>query len=142
MWDVRKTVRSKPLALLSHTLAVTSAYFAPALPHTVVTTCNDNLLRFWNPQATDSHLVQVKHNNNTGRYITNFRAVWDPNSSVVLIGNMNKKLDVYDMNGNEIASVSHDLCSAIPAVNVAHATLALVASGNGSGYVNVWGPYE
>ena len=152
-------------------------------------------------------MVQVKHNNNTGRYITNFRAVWVPQASAVLIGsppppptplssffiaaqsvlrgvsacttcaggrrkadnlhgasahaastlasvtlasshvlhtpctgNMNKKVDILDRKGKELASLAHEQCSAIPAVNVAHPSRALVASGNGSGYVNVWAP--
>jgi WD40 repeat protein len=142
VWDCRRIAKAKPLHLLEHTLAVTAAYYAAAAPHTLVTTCNDNLVRFWSPkaQAKESQVVKVKHNNNTGRYITNFRAVWDPTSSAVLIGNMNKKVDFLAPDGKELASISHELCSAIPAINVAHASLALVASGNGSGYVNVWGP--
>jgi WD repeat-containing protein 76 len=140
IWDARKVSKSKPLHLLQHSLAVTGAYFSPSSPFSVVTTCNDNLLRFWTPEDQAASVVHVKHNNNTGRYITNFRAVWDPKCSVVLIGNMNKKVDVLDGQGRELASISHEQCSAIPAVNVAHPSLALIASGNGSGYINVWAP--
>lgn len=142
VWDIRKTIKSKPVHLLEHTLAVTGAYYAAAAPHSLVTTCNDNLLRFWTPQANgkEAQVIKIKHNNNTGRYITNFRAVWDPKSNIALIGNMNKKVDFVAADGKEVASISHELCSAIPAVNVAHPRLALVASGNGSGYVNVWAP--
>ena len=142
VWDVRKTVKSKPLHMLEHTLAVTGAYYAPAAPHLLVTTCNDNLVRFWTPagQGKEGQVIKIKHNNNTGRYITNFRAVWDPKSNTALIGNMNKKVDFLAADGKAVASISHDLCSAIPAVNVAHPHFALVASGNGSGYINVWAP--
>jgi len=140
IWDARKVSKSKPLHLLQHSLAVTGACFSPSSPFSVVTTSNDNLLRFWTPEDKAASVVQVKHNNNTGRYITNFRAVWHPKGDVVLIGNMNKKVDVLDGQGRELASISHEQCSAIPAVNVAHPSLALIASGNGSGYVNVWAP--
>lgn len=147
VWDLRKAGGAKPkhVHLLQHTLAVTSAYFGPASggagARAIVTTCNDNLLRFWRPGAGHAHEVtQAKHNNNTGRYITNFRAVWDRKTGAVLIGNMDKKLDIFDgATGKLLGSAAHELCSAIPAVNVAHDTLPLVASGNGSGYVNVWG---
>ena len=140
IWDARKVSKAKPLHSLQHSLAVTGAYFEPRAPFSVVTTCNDNLVRFWSPEDKAASVVQVKHNNNTGRYITNFRAVWVPQASAVLIGNMNKRVDILDRKGKELASIAHEQCSAIPAVNVAHPSLALVASGNGSGYVNVWAP--
>ncbi len=56
------------------------------------------------------------------------------------VGNMDKRLDLYSATGSLEASLADDLCTAIPAVIAAHATAPLVATGNGSGYVNVWSP--
>ena len=138
LWDQRKVVRSKPLGSLSHGLGVTSAFFAPCGSGKVVTTCNDNYIRIWDSKKEDK-VVKVKHNNETGRYITNFRALWDPKSSdTIVVGNMNKNLDIIAADGSYVASISDDNCTAIPAVNAIHCSLDLIASGNGSGYVNVW----
>lgn len=140
IWDTRKVSKAKPLHLLQQSRAVTSAYICPSGPLSLVTTCYDDTVRFWRPEDKANPVITVKHDNQTGRFVTNFRAVWDPKSSVVLIGNMKKKVDILDGQGREIASISHEHCTTIPAVNVAHPTLALMASGGGSGYVNVWAP--
>eukprot|EP00960_Hanusia_phi_P053599 762181-Hanusia_phi.AAC.9 len=138
LWDQRKIVRSKPLSSLGHTLGVTSAFFSPCGSGKVVTTCNDNYIRIWDTKRGDQ-VVKVKHNNETGRYITNFRALWDPKSSdTIVVGSMNKNLDIIAADGAYVASISDERCTAIPAVNAVHPSLDLIASGNGSGYVNIW----
>jgi hypothetical protein len=104
VWDIRKAAskgRPKALQQLQHSLAVTSAYYSTGGGEgggvgssgeeggaVVVTTCNDNLLRFWQPHHAGAVPLAktLKHNNNTGRYITNFRAVCAARSSAVLIG--------------------------------------------------------
>lgn len=85
LWDVRKLVgpskSQSAVATLQHTLGLTSAYFSNQGDR-LVTTCNDDFIRIYNgtPAALArggkaAQPIKVKHNNQTGRWLTPFRAV-------------------------------------------------------------------
>ncbi|KAK1339003.1 hypothetical protein QTO34_019672 [Cnephaeus nilssonii] len=84
---------SQPLISLSeHTKSIASAYFSPLTGNRVVTTCADCKLRIFDSSCISSQiplLTTIWHNTNTGRWLTRFRAVWDPKQEdCVIVGSM------------------------------------------------------
>jgi len=56
----------------------------------VLTTSRDNTLRIWDGAKGLAERVVIKHNNNTGRWISPLRAVWSPAGDAVICGNMGR----------------------------------------------------
>ena len=56
----------------------------------VLTTSRDNTLRIWDGAKGLTERVVIKHNNNTGRWISPLRAVWSPAGDAVICGNMGR----------------------------------------------------
>jgi WD40 repeat protein len=94
VWDNRRLDENvEPVCRFEYKNAVTSVAFHPSDPHKLVSTCYDDTVRIHTlHQEPSHHEVVIKHNNQTGRWITLFKAVWDPKSdtsrSIVAIGNM------------------------------------------------------
>ena len=80
-----------------------AAFFAPDGSGRLATTCYDDLVRIWTPSKDKAsahtqwggkgggtgHLsTAIKHNNQTGRWVLPFRAVWAPGSDGVVVGSM------------------------------------------------------
>lgn len=65
---------------MPHPKVVNSAYFSPVSGKKLLTTCIDNRVRVWNyllalDQEPDQEIV---HSHDFNRYLTPFRAEWDP----------------------------------------------------------------
>ena len=56
----------------------------------MLTTSRDNTLRIWDGAKGLAERVVIKHNNNTGRWISPLRAVWSPAGDAVICGNMGR----------------------------------------------------
>jgi hypothetical protein len=56
----------------------------------VLTTSRDNTLRIWDGAKGLAERVSIRHNNNTGRWISPLRAVWSPAADAVICGNMGR----------------------------------------------------
>ena len=103
----------------------------------------------------------VKHNNQTGRWVTmwvffsvaslplsnahlvrSLRAQWQrhpPNSiQRFCIGNMNRFVDVYTANGEQLAQLGGDGITAVPAVAQFHPSEQWIAAGTASGKLCLW----
>lgn len=140
----------------------------------LLTTSHDNSLRIWQRPikgSDDAHVIE--HNNFTGhffymqeqresgcsqgerigRWITNFRAIWSPNTSQssFLVGNMKRAIDIYSGTTGRPLALKHDeeLVTAIPAVNAYHPTYGVDTtdqimwmSANASGKCLLWGTPE
>eukprot|EP00198_Chlamydomonas_reinhardtii_P010358 XP_001699695.1 predicted protein [Chlamydomonas reinhardtii] len=96
--------KTKPLSLLQHAKSCHAAYWAPNGSKRLLSTSYDDTLRVWgDPTAAGaaadggcfSQLLSISHNNQTGRWITPFRAVWSAVSDAVLVGSMKRGLDVF-----------------------------------------------
>lgn len=153
LWDLRKlqsssTTTADTIPDAVHTMtfrrSVTSVYFNPQDSNKLLSTCYDDHVRVhYNlTQAADKHShAEMSHNNQTGRWITNFKAVWDPKSpNYAVVGNMNRGIDIIKAeNSAEIVrNITSDYLTAQPAVNAFHPNLDLVASGNASGKIALW----
>ncbi|XP_036400465.1 WD repeat-containing protein 76 [Megalops cyprinoides] len=84
IYDIRCLQRrnNKPVSsLLGHSLSVSSAYFSPSTGNRVLTTCMDNNIRVFDTSEFKSQaplLCSIRHDMQTGRWLTKLRAVWDP----------------------------------------------------------------
>jgi hypothetical protein len=82
----------------------------------------------------------IPHNNQTGRWVTILRAVWqeapEDNVQKLVVANMNRGIDVYGEDGVQLAHLSDgELVSAVPAVARAHPSRPWFAGGTASGKV-------
>lgn len=84
----------------------------------------------------------VKHNNQTGRWVTILKPQWQrrPTDGIqkFAIGNMNRFVDVYDANGEQLAQLDGDGITAVPAVAHLHPSQNWVVGGTASGKVCLW----
>ncbi|NWX34294.1 WDR76 protein, partial [Notiomystis cincta] len=129
VFDVRylKAKRNKPLSSLTgHTKSVASAYFSPVTGSRVVTVCADDKLR---------------HNNNTGRWLTRFRAIWDPKQEhCFLVGSMAqpRQIQVFQDTGKLLHSFCNDCLGSVCSINVVHPSQNILVGGNSSGRLHVF----
>ncbi len=85
---------------------------------------------------------KVAHNNQTGRWVTILKPQWQhrPKDGIqkLVIGNMNRFVDVFAADGSQLAQLGGDGITAVPAVAHFHPTMDWVAGGNGSGKLCLW----
>jgi len=85
---------------------------------------------------------QIPHNNQTGRWVTILKPQWQkqPHDGVqkFVIGNMNRFVDVFAADGEQLAQLGGDGITAVPAVAHFHPTKDWVAGGNASGKLCLW----
>lgn len=84
----------------------------------------------------------IKHNNQTGRWVTILKPQWQerPEDGIqkFVIGNMNRFVDVYSADGEQLAQLSGEGITAVPAVAQFHPTRDWVAAGTASGKLCLW----
>ena len=84
----------------------------------------------------------IRHNNQTGRWVTILKAQWQeqPQDGIqkFVIGNMNRFVDVYTSEGEQLAQLGGDGITAVPAVAKFHPTKDWVAGGTASGKLCLW----
>merc|ERR1712062_227746 len=89
--------------------AISSAFFSPKTGSRVVTVAYDNKLRLYD--TSEDKLTakilkpykSISHNNQTGRWLTTFKAEWHPNrDDIFFVGSMNqpRQIDIYSDQGN------------------------------------------
>ncbi|XP_042328356.1 WD repeat-containing protein 76 [Sceloporus undulatus] len=148
IYDVRhlKKSGSKPVvSLTGHTKSVASAYFSPITGNRVLTTCADDKLRIFGTKCLSSlapTLRTIKHNNNTGRWLTRFRAVWDPKrDDCFVVGSMSRprQIQAFHVTGELVRDfLSEDYLGSVCSINAWHPTRYILAGGNSSGRLHVF----
>jgi WD40 repeat protein len=151
IWDMRKlhvkkhTVVGKQAEVCSgheHQQSCQAAYWAPDGSKKVVSTSFDDTVVIWDARGTKMEVVKkVKHNNNTGRYMLPFRAVWWNNSDAVVVGGLRRTVDVISSDGKGGGvdfALKSEYMTAIPSRHCVHPTLAVLASATGSGRVHIF----
>eukprot|EP00051_Salpingoeca_urceolata_P021785 m.346213 g.346213 ORF g.346213 m.346213 type:complete len:729 (+) comp19861_c0_seq9:372-2558(+) len=148
LWDARNLKPKAALATLVHNRAVSSAIFNYAGTK-LVTTSHDDFVRIWSDmtsgQPNAAPTRKIKHNNHTGRWLTNFKAIWDPmTDDHVIIGSMGRprSVDIFDATtGKRAVKLEHDeLFNSVTSLHACHpsAARAVIAGGNSSGRIFVW----
>jgi len=93
------------------------------------------------PELMDPE-VTISHNNQTGRWVTILRPQWQrhPSDGIqkLVIGNMNRFVDVYSATGEQLAQLGGNGITAVPAVAVFHPTKDYIAAGTASGKLCLW----
>ncbi|NXI48804.1 WDR76 protein, partial [Chloroceryle aenea] len=148
IYDVRylKPKGNAPVSTLGgHPKSVASAYFSPGSGRRVVTVCADDMLRVYDTSSLPSTvavLKAVRHNNNTGRWLTRFQAIWDPKrEDCFVVGSMARprQIEVFRDTGKLLHSFSNPDClGSVCSVNVFHPTQSILVGGNSSGRLHVF----
>ncbi|KZV69504.1 WD40 repeat-like protein [Peniophora sp. CONT] len=139
-----------------HGKSVSSAYWDPR-GRSIVSTSYDDTLRLWdvNPSmmAKDAPFkdfkpaTRIKHNCQTGRWLTVLKAQWSANPDVYphfTVGNMDHSVNVYSAKGELLAKLADSTkITAVQAVTCSHPSVVeRIATGNGSGRCVLWAPAD
>ncbi|NXY21321.1 WDR76 protein, partial [Atrichornis clamosus] len=140
VFDIRylKAKGNNPVSSLTgHTKSVASAYFSPVTGSRVVTVCADDKLR-----GMLLFSFPCRHNNNTGRWLTRFRAIWDPKQEhCFVVGSMAqpRQIQVFQDTGKLLHSFYNvDCLSSVCSINVVHPSQNILVGGNSSGRLHVF----
>ncbi|KAI7843657.1 hypothetical protein COHA_002559 [Chlorella ohadii] len=144
LWDMRALSSSKggapkPLATGGHPQACQAALFAPDGSRRLVSTSFDNTCRIWDGANGMQQLLAVKHDNQTGRWVLPFRACWNAAGDGVIVGNMNRFVDIFDAGSGALAGqLSSPFMTAIPSRNAVHPRLPVLAAATNSGRIHIY----
>lgn len=140
IFDIRS--RQKKLtpvvSMVGHSKALSSAMFSSVTGNSVVTVCYDNKLRIYDTTKMEAKVFpkkQISHNNQTGQWLTTFKAEWHPRrDDVFFVGSMSypRQIDVYKPTGEHFPIRGEELTS-ICSIVKAHPTQDIVVGGNSSG---------
>lgn len=159
IWDLRK-INGKgdarqPSLLGEHTSRLSVSHAAWSAAGYVATASYDDTVKIYSfpsankwkvghelDEAAMEPSAVIKHNNQTGRWVTILKAQWQqrPEDGIqkFVIGNMNRFVDVYTSEGEQLAQLGGDGISAVPAVAQFHPTRDWVAAGTASGKLCLW----
>ncbi|KAK4664753.1 uncharacterized protein QC763_506590 [Podospora pseudopauciseta] len=159
IWDLRKIQGTgdmrKPVLLGEHEsrLSVSHASWSSA-GHIATSSYDDTIKIYSFPDAGSwkagvelfddqmEPVHKIAHNNQTGRWVTILKPQWQKSPfdgiQKFAIGNMNRFVDIYAANGEQLAQLDGDGITAVPAVAHFHPTLEWVAGGNASGKLCLW----
>ncbi|XP_068266515.1 WD repeat-containing protein 76 isoform X2 [Nyctibius grandis] len=148
IYDVRylKSNGNKPVSSLNgHTKSVASAYFSPVTGSRVVTVCADDKLRVYDTSSlapTVAALSTIRRNCNTGRWLTRFRAIWDPKQEdCFVVGSMARprQIEVFQDTGKLLHSFCNiDCLGSVCSITVVHPSKNILVGGNASGRLHVF----
>ncbi|XP_046687050.1 WD repeat-containing protein 76-like [Homalodisca vitripennis] len=147
IWDLRNSKKHtdqfvSELTSPSKGKGLTSAFFSPD-GSKIVSTCNDDYLRFYDTSdlANPKETHKVMHNNHTGRWLSVFKAVWHPRSSDLLfIGSMQKPnlIQLYSATGQLMRELKgQELTTICPVISL-HPSLPVLVGGNSSGKAHLF----
>ncbi|KAL1198612.1 Protein DAMAGED DNA-BINDING 2 [Cardamine amara subsp. amara] len=140
LWDLRSIGANKPKTLrtVKHSRAVHSAYFSPS-GLSLATTSRDNYVGILSGPNLESTSM-IYHNNQTERWISNFRGVWGWDDSHIFIGNLSKKIDVISTElKRTVMALQNPLMKDIPCKIHCHPhNVGMLAGSTAEGQVYVW----
>ncbi len=146
LWDDRKP--KKEVWTIAHTNSINNATFNPTGEHLLVT-CQDHKLYLHpdpvaaaTPPEVATAQYKIKHNNNTGRWLSKFWPMWDPkHPDAFVIGSLEqpRRIEVYSASsGFQIASVRSDYMNSCQSINVFHPTRNILVGANSSGRIHLY----
>ncbi|KAK4225683.1 DNA damage-binding protein CMR1 [Podospora fimiseda] len=159
IWDLRKIKGSgelrRPALLGEHESRLSVSHASWSAGGHVATSSYDDTIKIysfpdagdWKPGAdlTEEQMTpvhKIAHNNQTGRWVTILKPRWQRNPTDGLhkfaIGNMNRFVDIYASNGEQLAQLAGEGITAVPAVALFHPTMDWVAGGTASGKLCLW----
>ncbi|KAK3123160.1 hypothetical protein QOZ80_8AG0625000 [Eleusine coracana subsp. coracana] len=146
LWDLRRMKKKAPesLKVFTHNKTVHSAYFSPS-GGMIATTSLDDTVRIFDLDNSDVSCI-LSHNNQTGRWLSTFKAVWSWNDTDLFIGNMKRAIDVISIDRSEnslsasnTASLQSEYMTAIPCRFALHPyKIGHLACASSGGKVFLW----
>lgn len=132
-------VRSTQRGRRNHARVRAGAYFHPGGAAEVLTTSYDDTIRVWSNAGKGwAQAERIKHNNQTGRWISPFKAIWSADGGHVLCGDLKRGMFCAPRGGGGSALLTSEFMTAIPPRLACHAALGVVAGATGSGRVHLW----
>lgn len=146
IFDIRSGKKSASvMKLIGHTKAISSALFSPQNGNRVVTVSYDNKIRLFDTSDLKAQILKpyknVAHNNQTGRWLTTFKAEWHPSrDDIFTVGSMNqpRQMDVFNDQGQQLAALKGEDLASVCSIVKLHPTQNIVVGGNSSGRVHVF----
>lgn len=166
LWDLRKISKKLPTLVGEHESRLSVSHAAFNSAGQVATSSYDDSIKIhsfgvggkagtgalesmntWKPgYVLDEEVMEpevtIRHNNQTGRWVTILKPQWQrhPQDGLqkMVIGNMNRFVDIYAADGTQLAQLGGDGITAVPAVAVFHQTQDWVAAGTASGKLCLW----
>ncbi|KIW17040.1 hypothetical protein PV08_04231 [Exophiala spinifera] len=168
LWDLRKMTKSLPTLVGEHESRLSVSHAAFNSAGQVATTSYDDTIKIhsfgvkgsrargataletmetWKAGYTlDEEVMKpevvIRHNNQTGRWVTIFKPHWQtfPHDNIqkLVVGNMNRFVDVYAADGTQLAQLGDEGITAVPAVAVFHPSKDWIAGGTASGKLCLW----
>lgn len=156
IWDLRKITGKGDLrhpALLGEhesRLSVSHASWSPG--GQIATSSYDDTIKIYDLSEASSWKTgqdvtlepthQVRHNNQTGRWVTILKPQWQrrPHDGIqkFVIGNMNRFVDVFAADGSQLGQLDGEGITAVPAVAHFHPSHNWVAGATSSGKLCFW----
>ncbi|KAI3861051.1 hypothetical protein MKX03_016022 [Papaver bracteatum] len=139
IWDLRNINANRPesLKMVEHKKTVHSAYFSPSGNCLATTSANDKVGLVRGTNFMDISMVQ--HNNQVGRWIPSFRAIWGWDDSYLFIGSMKRGVDVISTGYRKMVTLESSYISAIPCRFSAHPyKVGMLAGATAGGQVYTW----
>ncbi|XP_035992378.1 WD repeat-containing protein 76 isoform X1 [Fundulus heteroclitus] len=140
---LKKTTSKAVCHLHGHALSISSAYFSPSTGNRVLTSCLDNHIRIYDTSSLTSEpplLKSISHDMQTGRWLSNLSAVWDPKQSdCFVVGSMRRprRVEVFHESGQLLHSFLDENLSTVLSVTAFHPTRNALLGGNSSGRMHV-----
>ncbi|KAK3368010.1 WD repeat-containing protein NCU09302/NCU11420 [Podospora didyma] len=159
IWDLRKVTGKgdlrHPALLGEHESRLSVSHASWSSAGHIATSSYDDRIKIYSfpdagkwaaghdiPEKQMAPAHQIPHNNQTGRWVTILKPQWQRNPhdglQKFVIGNMNRFVDVYAANGEQLAQLDGDGITAVPAVAHFHPSLDWVAGGTASGKLCLW----
>lgn len=146
LWDIRN-LRKAPKKIFSASSGrmLNSAYFSPVTGKYILSTSQDNALRIYDSSKLVSKLpclYSIKHDTQTGRWLTKFRATWHPSREDLFVcGSMARprRIELFSTNGKKVSSFEHfELINSVQSLNKFHPSLNVLVGANASGKLHVF----
>ncbi|RDY03582.1 WD repeat-containing protein 76 [Mucuna pruriens] len=139
-WDLRYIDEDKLTALrtFTHERSVQSAYFSPS-GHSLTTTSLDDTIGIYSGVNLEDEAV-IYHNNQTGRWLSTFRAKWGWDDSYLFVGNMKRGVDIVSAVQRKIVmTLESPHISAIPCRFDTHSyEVGTLVGATSGGQVYIW----
>nr|CAD1831899.1 unnamed protein product [Ananas comosus var. bracteatus] len=139
IWDLRRSKENKLecLKTVQHNRAVHSAHFSPS-GSCLATTSRDDKVGIISG-ANFEDLFMIKHNNQTGRWLSTFRAIWGWDDSYLYLGNMRRAVDVISVADRTTTALESEHMTSIPCRFAAHPyNVGSLACATAGGKVFLW----
>ena len=133
--------------------SINSTFFSPSGKYLLSTCMSNELLITTDPHlqsgtikksGSNSSIQSIRHNTQTGMYLSTFMGRWHPTQDVFVVGSLAKprEIDIFGFDGKgktfgKAANVSGDYLTAVCSRCCFHPTENVIAGGNSSGRVTV-----